>query len=511
MAISFNEATAGSLFNRLDKIKDIFHQIRGDLRTGGTYHALFILLCDVLAGGDITPSGDITDERDLQRFAEAIFLKVQEAVYRTACLPLKALSQELVRRHLARDTGAYDLGQLVSDFLSGPDKDIGPELRELERQLLAAVETVQRCAVTVTATAGSTNVGGGVNVAIITTTKRGDGLTVPHIGPSKGKAWCRQSFYDERGFLNHEEFVYQDASGPPDGSHPDWSEGTRGIRRGPASDVVFRVVDPTAYAKRGNILCNSNFNDGWAVDGADYHPARWVRTAGTPGTDYRRGTTVFYDSSTEIPSTYSLELLSTGTNVFGFKQVFGNDSGTPLRLLANSVLGFAVRLRPGSSLSGGVLRFAITDANGSVINDDQGNALSLSVTLSGLTLASWNTQTAVFAIPRRVLNNYEFRIDLTSDIVGDSCFVAAMALTEMWEAYPGGWRGAVIAGDKPFISANKKRRTPDFVDFTGTNDNGGLTHRRATWQGFHLGILDADKYGTIWNETSGTATPTIAD
>ena len=518
--ISMNEGTAGSHFNRQDKIKDIFDTvIRGHWRTGGTVHALFQALQDVMAGGDITVSGDITDERDLQTEIERIFLAGQKAIHELVAMPLKALAKEITLRHMARSTGAFDVGPGPGDAGIGPaspfigglgaaGKDISSEARELEAQMVRAspVATVKISAVSITGTAVSANIGNGT---LLTSTKRGDGLSNPHVSGSKGKLICGKYGGDKGGYTNHEEFQYKDAAGP-DGAHPDWMEGTRGIRSSARSertpeDTFHRVADPTAYAKRGNWLSNSNFNDGWAATGSDYHPTRWTKVLGTAGTDYRRGSTVYFTGST-----YSLELLA-GTGVLtAFKQVFGDDSGTAQEWEGNAVVGCLVRLYPNGAITGGVLKLHVCTSGGTTRNDDQGNALSLSSTLSGLTPSAWNTVSGIFCIPRDIADTDQFRLELTSALTGNNLFIASTILTPLQEAYQGGFKLRLVAGSTPFV-ASRGRRPADTFDFTGANDAGGQSHRRATWQGYNAAILDGPKYGVAWPETTGTATAEIVD
>lgn len=523
MAMSTNEATRGSFPERFGEIAYIVGLLRGDFRTDGTYDTAFKDLEDAYVG--VTASGDIQKENDLYQRVRPIFQRLVAAAHQ-AGRELKQLAQDTLVRHHNRDTGMGEApgsggmmlggGGLTGTPLDGSTPAYGTVStvsnlavveganREWARQLrdpsgTAPAVTVKQCVVTATGTAGTANTGNG---SLLLSVRRGDGLNNPFLPAAKGRLTCVKSGADAGGRYGHEEWLYEEAEGP-DGAHPDWCEGNRGMRS-PGARFTLWTADPLAFADtkdglRGQLLYPPKIFESNA-------PRRWVTVAGTAGTHFLGSTTAYVSDDL---ATNSLRFAA-GATLPHIKQRFTDESGSPAQLKGSQCYGLCVRVRAyASTVTSGVLRFKLTNSAGTSLNSDYasdgsaGTAQEYTINVASLT-TTWTTYTTTFYTPDDTPEDAEFHVEVSTALVGDDVLIDGLILTELQRPYPGSWYGCVFGGSTDFVSKRRKI-IPDYFDIVGTNDSGGASHPRATYQRAAAALLDIVEHDLPWPETSGTA------
>ena len=518
MAINLNEATLGTLPDRIGEAGAIVALVNTHWKTGGTYWTAFKNLEESLVGA-LTETGDVQKEHEIAQLVWRLFDVSQQAQEQVVMMGLKHVMQEVAKSHVNRDTGQFDEGGIAgggggySGGAAPPTEPISSlaalkpvmqrTAQEIWRQMFdpagtAPSVTVKKCTTTASASAGSLNTGNGL---VVMSVKRPDGLNNPHVMGAKGRIFCVRSGHDDPLYKNRELFEYKEAGGPGP-THPDWAESTRGY----GVTWQFTGCDPTAWCtgsssnyqnqagERGQLLANAF--DSFHSD----HPDRWVVVTGTAGTHYRRTNTQTYFGS------YALEFIAGTGNITELKQVFNSDSGSSWVPEGNVPTVVLTRLRPAGTITGGILVLKLTNSSGTTLTDDQGVSLSKEITLSGIAAGAWSDNYDQWNLPKNIPDTAEFHIGMKTGnpLTGANLYCDSTVLTKMHRPYKGAWYIAHIAGSTAAVSST---RGPlgDYWDVTATNDNGGATHARGTYQRLVAMFLDTPEYEIALPETSGTA------
>jgi hypothetical protein len=507
MAISFIEGTTGTFTNRLAKIGGCIDALYTDSKEGGTYDTLFKALMGRYVGGGITPSGDVQEERDLEKDVGNI-LDGLKAAHHAAMAQLKTLAQNTAARHVSRDTSKFGgapgsgTGPGGGGFFYQADNQASPVpvavspvtavQQEIRRQMAAATETVQTCTVACSAAAGSTNTGNG---AVVTSVKRGDGLQEELAFAEVGELRCVSDGYQRNGLRNREEFYYYGPSAV-DGAHPDWGESGRGS----GATTRLRVIDPTAPpSPDGQLLLNA-----FETASANIFTG-WTAVTGTPGADFSSSSAQAYFGSNSL-----LLLAGTGVNTT-FRQYFNGfdvSGSTKSKLEGSTQYGGIVRLRSTGVVTAGAATLALADSGGTTLNDDQAVAnITAAIDLTAVAAGAWTTSTFVFRTPKNVAAGTNLRFRVSTAITGANVYVDSLAFAKMIQLYPGGPWLAIFAGQTPFV-AGESAAVRDFYTVTTTNDNGGATHARKTFHRLCDALFDLRLHRVLYPSTAGES---IAD
>ncbi len=136
----------------------------------------------------------------------------------------------------------------------------------------------------------------------------------------------------------------------------------------------------------------------------------------------------------------------------------------------------------GAGLIAGTIRFALVDSAHTVLTDDAGNSLSLSVLFS-TTTASYVAQTAVFVTPKTIdpTGTYKLEIKATTDPTStESMYIADLAFMEMVPLYGAQTLGPYIAVFSGPVNWIKKDR----VNVAVANNYAG-DFQQMFWRCFH--------------------------
>jgi hypothetical protein len=222
---------------------------------------------------------------------------------------------------------------------------------------------------------------------------------------------------------------------------------------GSGCSVNLNLVDAQSDNSKGNALYNGDFETFTTTN----YPDNWVIQTGSV-------TTNVLSVATPYTGTYALRILGdAGGTLTSVYQEFDHAvsttagaGGTPFELEPGTQYAVQFRNRVSSVPGAGVLRVALVDSSGTVINDDSGTANSFTVTLTGLT-TSYSSSSGSFRTPTAMPSDGIVRLQLKlttaiSDTV--SVYIDDIAFTEMTSLYKGGPSVAAFAGDTKVVTGD---------------------------------------------------------
>jgi len=313
-----------------------------------------------------------------------------------------------------------------------PQKTEAYALRELVRQMVASSDSVEANSVSVSVSAGGSNVG---TCQINATVKGPNGVNREYVYAENIEVTCTTDQFT--GTLGNEVFSAAGELAESDKFATNWPDGS-----GCSSSLT--MIDYEGDQSAGNYLTNSDFQD-WT--GSTPAADDWTILVGTAGTSVVR------ESSTVYSGTYSMEFISDGSSLLSIAQPFAS-SGT-YALKPATVYSVCFYTRAGSAQSAGVLKVDLVNSANSNVADDAGNANEVSVTLSSESTSAWTEHKGFFRTPSNLPTGCKIRIRTsTAHDNTESIFIGGLSVGLATEAYPGGpylaaHRGstAVLAGD----------------------------------------------------------------
>lgn len=150
----------------------------------------------------------------------------------------------------------------------------------------------------------------------------------------------------------------------------------------------------------------------------------------------------------QFRGTKCLKLTGTGAGVAQIRQVFGDSTGTTTDLLPLAVIAVHCWIKCDVVPAAGVLEIALTDADGTIIQDNEGTDNSITKTLSAAT-TSYASLGGFFRMPLALptATPYYLRVRFSTDITsGRSLFIDDLCLAYPTESYRGGPWLAVFPG-----------------------------------------------------------------
>lgn len=383
--------------------------------------------------------------------------------------------------------------RMVFRFQPGAGQDLNTindlyTMQAIIALMVAGSVTVQSCTVTGSVAAYGSNKGNGVMVG---TVLRGDGLIQQNAFAEVVNVSCTADSQTGGVASGNETFTFAGQQAQPDVWAFNWPLGS-----GAAGTIS--AVDGSQSNATGNLLANSGW-DNYSGSNANY-PDNWVISVGTAGTDVLKSTSTKYDSAAA-----ALELVGGTTNNITLYQPFNTATntangagGTPTILAPDTLYAWNFWIKADVVPASGVLAISLVDSTGTVINDDQGNANTLSITLSGLT-TSFVAHNYTFRTPKQLPTaGYWLRIKATTVIPsGSNIFLDRGALAAMPDPsqgqpttagggqmlYAGGPSVCIFSGSIPFAAGSVQGTVPDYFTDTVANNRGGASFG-ATFQTF---------------------------
>jgi hypothetical protein len=418
---------AGGLFTRLGKIGYFLNSVHAFLGTG-----------DLSAGG-LKSVGVLTDgvqdQYEAARSDLVTGLYAARDTYRGAH---GQVAQYL--KGLAQDT----LVEMVNDDSPLASKTVALALAELIDQMDTAAASVSRPTVSVSVTAGGSNTGTGVCVASVT---GADGVQLDYVFDEVIVARATADAQAGTSTAGQEPFTATAPAAQTDALKWDWPDGSGG-------QVQMTAVDAASNNSGGNVLQNSS----WATFTTANTPDNWPIAVGTAGTHILQAS-----GSNAYKGSSGLAFVGNASTLPEIAQPFNTTpsttagaGGTSYRILPQTVYMLNVWHKVSDNLATGTFTISLVDGSGTVINDDEGAANTLTITVDSLT-TSWSNSTAVFRTPSVLPATVKLRIRNSSGaaLSAHTLYLDHLALTAATRLYTGGPYAAIFSGATEFVTGDK--------------------------------------------------------
>lgn len=311
-----------------------------------------------------------------------------------------------------------------------PSLSLDYALPKLIADMIAAGATVDANTVSVSVSAGSSNVGNGTCIASVT---GADGKTLENVIPETIAVTCTSDSQPGTGgtVVGSEVFTARGQSATANKLDFNWPTGSGG-------QTTVRSANAAEDATTSNLLTNGDFEAF-----TSHAPDSWTIVTGTAGT------TLDY-TATAYRGSYALRFIGTAaaerTRISQtLRSVAASTAGN---VTPSTRYAIAARIRVSASTTGGVLRIALRDGttDGATIIGGQ----SITVTLSGAT-TSYVLYTAQLNTPAALPDALYLVAELTAAIDnGKSVYVDDVILTPMVQHQKGPYV-AVIPGSTKFV------------------------------------------------------------
>ena len=285
---------------------------------------------------------------------------------------------------------------------------------------------------------GGSNTGDG---AIVLTTQRGDGLIQQHIVAEVDPIVCTADAQTGGATAGQETFHFIGATDAGNTSSYLWPTGSGG-------STSFNAINALSNNSGNNLLTNGSMSS-WTGNVLN----NWTLEAGVYGTDFTKSTSTTYNQVA------CLEFIGGGSVLQSFSQLFGNAStGTGATLQADRSISVNFKVSVNSAPAAGIVKVELVSGSASnvltVVNDDQGNANSFTIAVTGLTSA-WTNASGVFRCPRVMPNFLAIRIVATTLISsGHQLYIDWGSSGFVNQLYPGGPSANIHSGITPFVAGD---------------------------------------------------------
>jgi hypothetical protein len=416
MALTFTSGTA-SLFDRLGEIFYTIESINTFLGSG-----------DISAGGlkSIGVQADAIDAR----FASSR----QDIV--SGLYPLR----DGIRARLTSDKATLAslaqsvLIQMVNDDTPLVQPTLNYAIKELYRQMVAAPATVNASTFSATVTAGTNN----GTATCLASVKAPDGRSRAHLIAETILVTCISDANTGTATAGQETYSIVGTPAADDPLAWNWPKGS-----GASTTTTSFAADGAS-----TLLTNGDLED-FTVTNA---PDNWAIELGSAGTQISSTTDSF-------AGTNCLRFTGSGGVLTSLYQAFDESTGTTgtisiLQPWTVYLFSAWVKIPTASTVPvTGVLEFALTNAAGTILTDDQSVNLSVTRDLTTLTLNTWTLVSAFWCTPRILASTARIRMKTTTTLeAAHYAHVDSVTLTPATEAYPGGpWIGVVPGSTRAAI------------------------------------------------------------
>lgn len=364
-----------------------------------------------------------------------------------------------------------------------PSKDLTTAIKEVIRQMVAAGDSVNASTVSVGA---QTTVSATGNPVIVATSKRYDGRVWQTVLPEVVRFTVTADSQSGGATARNEPLSIKGAATVSDTSSYQWPAGS-------GCSTSVNLVDAQSDNNKGTCLVNGDFETFTTAN----VPDNFTFSNGTASTNYGA-----YGSG--YTQNNALSVTGDGSTLLTFYQEFGHavstsvgSGGTTYQIKPSTLYAVNFWIKAITSApSAGVLRVALVDSAGAVLNDAFGSANSFTVDLTAVT-TSFVAYNGAFRSPAALPSDGVVRLQfkLTTAVTNAKVLVVDdVGFAEMTSLYAGGPSVAAFAGATKVVK-------DDQWTVTTTNTMGAL----AAW--LERAFLLRDK-GLI---IPYSGSPTIAD
>ena len=376
----------------------------------------------------------------------------------------------------SQDTGMSAWQTAASNIIVGMCNAVNSQitstsaaLQFIYNQMIAQAATVKQFTTGYTVSPVATNTGrGNVVLAMI----RADGINFQNVIPEIDTLTITGDSYTGRATRGAEPWSLAGqpnlstlGTGNPVNIYDwDWPAGS-GILIG-GNAVAANQYGSSAV--NGNILTNGDFAT-WT--GSPAALSYWNLVTGA------WGSTIQQNNTNQLGGTYCVRFNSGSTNVltqqFGSGVATGVTAGTSASLSAYSGYLGNLWLSASGTLSAGTMVVSLVNSSGVTINDQSGNANTISYNLAGLSTV-YNPYSYAFRLPTMLPSDGIIRLKISvSGLSGGNLYWDWNALTAPTTMYLGGPNIALFSNPAyPFVAFP----TPDQFLVTLTNNWGGSTY-----------------------------------
>lgn len=311
--------------------------------------------------------------------------------------------------------------QMVYDDTHLNSTTLGPNMTELIAQMVANSESVLRPTITISTSAGGSNVGTGVmKSSVIGKT----GVQQDYVYNETIRAVVTTDAYAGTATAYREQAALSGELAETNFLLPNWPVGSGGT-------VNLNCTDSAQDASAtGNMLVNSDFTTATVAN----TPNNWPINVGSAGVS------VFVDG-TGLRSANALRFLGDASELTSVVQQFGTSSGTTLTLKPNTVYSVGFWTKVSSVPAAGVLQVSLVNGTGAsptIVTNDASTNLATTVTLSGETTA-YAFHQAFFQTPKTLPATTAVRVRLSTALDNaKSVYVSDLGFTPAVQLYPGG-------------------------------------------------------------------------
>lgn len=322
-------------------------------------------------------------------------------------------------------------------------KDITSAIKELQRQMRANSTSIQGSTVSAGA---QTAVGSPVGTPkLIISVKNADGYTLQTPFAETIRFTVSADAQTGGATARNETMSIRGAAAVSDTSSYLWPAGS-------GCSATISLSDAQSNNTRNTLL----FNGGFETFNSTNTPGDWVVGIGAAGTDVFPGGSGYSGSN-------SLKILGDNSTLVAVRQTFNTahstsagSGGTPAILKPNTQYAVGFWCKMSATPSAGVLRVALTDGSGTVVNDVAGTANSFTVALTGLS-TTWVFSSGSFRTPA-ALPSTGFKLELKTTTAIDTAkyvLIDDVVFYPMTQLYNGGPSVLAVAGVTNVILADQ--------------------------------------------------------
>jgi hypothetical protein len=248
---------------------------------------------------------------------------------------------------------------------------------------------------------------------------------------------------------------------------------------GSGTSITGNLTSGVIFGGSGNfpnLTVNGDFR---LFSGANAnYPDNWITVVGAAGTKILNGGATF----AYLTGGGSIKFVGDSSTLTALSQQFNTPNstingggGTTAQLVAGAVnhtqycANVYFKL-DSASPAAGVLELSVTDGSNTILVNDAGNNLAITVSLALTADTNWHTLSLPFALPQVLPAEVRVRLSLSTALTtGTNLYMSNCAVVQMQELYAG---GPSVAGFSGNTNVNASGIAPDNWTFAVTNTQG---------------------------------------
>ncbi len=341
-----------------------------------------------------------------------------------------------------RSMAIATLTQMVNAAQLLPTSSLSSVMAYLISDMLSTGDTVNACEISGSISAAGTNVG---NPVVVVSLRGVDGLELENIFDELIVGVVTNDSSISTSLAGIEPIFFSGQAAISDAMSWQYPEG---------SGAALNVTAISPLVTPGGGTANWLINGSMEAFSVANVPTSWHVTTGIPGTDIYQ-TMV---SGTYYDGVSGFKIIGDGATNVAIRQQFSQTGVTGdmrASLSPNVQIAVNLFLKVTTTPSTGVLRVAMTDSLGTVIDDDSGVPNSYEIDLTALTAATWTSGSWAFRSPRILPSETWLELKLTTALENTMpLFIDRVAVAQMSRLYVGGPYVSVFSGSDNMLKGD---------------------------------------------------------